>query len=160
MTSGAQDSAALARKLGLRAGQHVALLDAPDSAAAMLCAALPGDVDLDRALRRGDYDLIIVWTLKAAGLEARFADLQACISPDGAIWAVLPKRAVARQRGLTLTWDALQSAALSTDLVDNKIASINDEEYATRFVIRKELRPGQRSSKGRLSASHGDAPSG
>ena len=52
----------------------------------------------------------------------------------------MPKKAVARQRGLTLTWEEMQAAALTTDLVDNKNASMTDEEYGTRFVIRKERR--------------------
>jgi hypothetical protein len=34
----------------------------------------------------------------------------------------------------------MQAAALTTDLVDNKIVSLSDEEYATRFVIRRERR--------------------
>ena len=53
---------------------------------------------------------------------------------------VIPKKAVARQRGLSLTWEEMQAAALTTDLVDNKNANMTDEEYGTRFVIRKERR--------------------
>lgn len=140
MAEGSQDPAALARKLGLRGGQRVALLEAPEAAVPFLCAALPPDVELDRTLGAGPYDIIIFWALTAEGLGQRFADLQARITPEGAIWAVLVKRAVARKRGATLTWEALQSAALATDLVDNKVASIDEEEYATRFVIRKERR--------------------
>ncbi len=34
----------------------------------------------------------------------------------------------------------MQAAALTTDLVDNKIVSLTGEDYATRFVIRKERR--------------------
>jgi len=32
------------------------------------------------------------------------------------------------------------AAALASDLVDNKIASFNPEEYATRLVIRRQAR--------------------
>jgi hypothetical protein len=53
---------------------------------------------------------------------------------------VIPKKPFARARGVELSWEALQAAGLQTDLVDNKIASISDQEYATRFVIRKERR--------------------
>jgi hypothetical protein len=70
----------------------------------------------------------------------RFATLQRQIISDGAIWVVTPKKAVAQRRGLTLTWEEMQAAALTTDLVDNKNASMTDEEYGTRFVIRKERR--------------------
>ncbi len=66
--------------------------------------------------------------------------------PNGAVWAGIPKQRIARQRGLTLTWEEMQAAALQTDLVDNKGASISDEEYATRFVIRKDQRASYRSA--------------
>ena len=74
-------------------------------------------------------------------LAGRFAALQWRIMPDGAIWAMLLKKPIARTRSVTLTWEAMQAAALQTDLVDNKIASFSDEEYGTRFVIRRERRP-------------------
>ncbi len=61
--------------------------------------------------------------------------------PDGAIWVMLLKQPIALRRGVTLTWDAMQAAALQTDLVDNKIATFSDEEYGTRFVLRRERRP-------------------
>ena len=53
----------------------------------------------------------------------------------------MPKKKYARQRGIDFTWEELQAAGLQTDLVDNKIASLTEEEYGTRFVIRKERRP-------------------
>jgi hypothetical protein len=41
---------------------------------------------------------------------------------------------------MDLSWEQVQQAALRTDLVDNKIASVSDQEYGTRFVIRKDRR--------------------
>ena len=34
----------------------------------------------------------------------------------------------------------MQAAALTTDLVDNKNAAFSEQDYATRFVIRKDRR--------------------
>ncbi len=34
----------------------------------------------------------------------------------------------------------MQVAGLQTDLVDNKVASIDEQDYGTRFVIRKAKR--------------------
>jgi hypothetical protein len=34
----------------------------------------------------------------------------------------------------------MQAAGLQTDLVDNKVASVTEQDYGTRFVIRKERR--------------------
>ena len=70
----------------------------------------------------------------------RFQDLQHRIVPTGAIWAVIPKKKYARKWGIDFTWEELQAAGLQTDLVDNKVASIDEETYGTRFVIRAEYR--------------------
>lgn len=69
-----------------------------------------------------------------------FQRLQGAIEPDGAVWAVIPKKKFARARGIDFSWEALQAAGLQTDLVDNKVVSVSEETYATRFVIRKENR--------------------
>jgi hypothetical protein len=93
-------------------------------------------------VRRTDsrYDMIFFWPRTLDGLAARFAALEWVMNPDGALWVAMPKQAAAKKRGLTFTWNEMQAAALTTDLVDNKIASLDQEEYATRFVIRRERR--------------------
>jgi hypothetical protein len=83
---------------------------------------------------------LLFWPSRLEGLVERFAQLQWQIVPEGAIWAVIPKKPFARARGIAFTWEAMQLAGLQTDLVDNKIATLSAEEYATRFVIRKEHR--------------------
>jgi hypothetical protein len=84
--------------------------------------------------------MIFFWPVQLEGLVDLFAHLQHQIQPDGAIWAVLPKQKFARSRGVSLFWEEMQAAALHTDLVDNKVVSLSKEEYATRFVIRKDRR--------------------
>jgi hypothetical protein len=129
----------LVTKLGIKPGEKVALLAAPPALAAALEQAAPGAEFYD-ALGDAPYELILFWPTQADGLAETFAQLQRQIVPDGAIWAVIPRQPVARKRGFALSWEAMQAAGLQTDLVDNKIASVSDEEYATRFVIRKERR--------------------
>jgi hypothetical protein len=135
----------LATRLGIKPGDNVALLGAPDALAATLQQACPGAEFYD-SLDAAPFELLLFWPTSLDGLTETFARLQRQIVPNGAIWAVIPKQRVARQRGLTLTWEAMQAAALQTDLVDNKIASVSDEEYATRFVIRKERRSKERAA--------------
>ena len=139
------DASNLARKLGIVPGCSILLLDAPAPSAALLRDACPPGVTVAAADDGADrYDLIFLWLrLRAVdGLTERFAALQWRIVPNGAIWAMLLKKPVALKRGVTLTWEQMQAAALQTDLVDNKIASFSDEEYGTRFVIRRERRRG------------------
>lgn len=134
----------LARKLGIAPGQAVCLLDPPAASEALLRAACPPGVTLVVAETGSDhsdrYDAVFLWPTALAGLPRRFAALQHAIVLSGAIWAVMPNKRTAPQRGISFTWDEMQAAALTTDLVDNKIVSLSDEEYATRFVIRKERR--------------------
>jgi hypothetical protein len=130
----------LAKMLGINPGHSVCLLEAPAASAALLRQACPPDVRLCDPPFAGRCDILLFWPARLDGLVERFAELQDRIVPDGAIWAVIPKKPFARARGVDLTWEALQAAGLQTDLVDNKIASLSAEEYATRFVIRKERR--------------------
>ena len=138
------DVSNLARKLGITPGCSVLLLDALAPSAALLREACPPGVSLAEAewadVGAESYDLIFLWPRTIAGLAAKFAALQWRITPDGAIWVVLLKKPIARKRGVALTWEETQAAALQTDLVDNKIASFSGEEYGTRFVIRRERR--------------------
>ncbi len=136
------DPSNLARKLGIVPGYTVLLLDAPTPSAALLRDACPPGVALDETDDGADrYDLIFFSPQIADGLAERFAALQGRIVPDGAIWVMLLKKPIAHKRGVTLTWETMQAAALQTDLVDNKIATFSDEEYGTRFVLRRERRP-------------------
>jgi hypothetical protein len=129
----------LATKLGIKPGYKVALPSAPAGLASLLEDACPVAEFYD-TLSDAPYEIILFWPTELAGLTDTFARLQRQIVPDGAIWAINPKQRIARQRGMTFTWKDIQAAALQTDLVDNKIASVSDEEYATRFVIRKDRR--------------------
>jgi len=130
----------LARKLGIQSGHVVCLLNAPPEAAALLRQECPEQVSFSDTLEHGPYNTILFWPTHLAGLSDRFAQLQRHIVPDGAIWAVIPKKPFARARGIDFSWPDVQRAALQTDLVDNKVATLSVKEYATRFVIRKDRR--------------------
>ncbi|HEY7093739.1 MAG TPA: DUF3052 family protein [Ktedonobacterales bacterium] len=137
--------ASLARKLGLKPGQTICLLEEATLETARVIRAacaedVGGDVAITESLNSAPFDMIFYWPREIESLAGRFAALQGKIVSDGAIWVVIPKKAVAQRRGLTLTWEEMQTAALTTDLVDNKNANMTDEEYGTRFVIRKERR--------------------
>jgi hypothetical protein len=130
----------LARKLGIQPGQTVCLLGAPAGIAALLRDACPFDVTFDEALGDGRYQIILFWPSRLDGLTEELAGLQFNIVPDGAIWVVIPKKKYAAKRGISFSWEAMQAAGLQTDLVDNKVATVSEEDYGTRFVIRKDRR--------------------
>src|SRR5689334_24839449 len=109
------DTANLARKLGIVPGCSILLLDAPAPSAELLRDTCPAGVTVTDADDGADpYDLIFLWLRAADGLVERFVALQWRIVPNGAIWVMLLKKPVARKRGVTLTWEAMQAAALQT----------------------------------------------
>lgn len=132
----------LARKLGLKAGQAVCMLGASPEGAAAVRAACRVGAALTEKLGCGVFDVILFWPRRRRDLEASFARLQGKIRLDGSIWAVIPKKASPRSRDVDFGWEDVQTAGLTTDLVDNKTASITADEYGTRFVIRKDRRGG------------------
>lgn len=134
--------ASLARKLGIRPGQRICLLDAPAQAAEVIERAAAGSATITDRLDALPYDSVFWWPAALEGFAEQMATLRCHITPSGSVWVVIPKKAFAARRGVTFTWEQMQAAALTTDLVDNKIAALTAEEYATRFVIRKDRRGG------------------
>ena len=130
----------LAQKLGIKPGARIRLIDAPTEVAQQVRDACPPGVEILEGATELRCEFIFVWPTRRAELKATFQQLQSQITPDGAVWAVIPKKQFAGKRGVDFSWEELQAAGLQTDLVDNKVATISPEDYGTRFVIRKELR--------------------
>jgi hypothetical protein len=130
----------LAEKLGINPGYWVCLLDAPEDAANLIKAECSEGVSYSENLGDVPFDVVLFWPQKIEGLTEIIARLQTHIHPGGSIWVVIPKKKYAPQRGITFSWEEMQAAGLQTDLVDNKVASVTDQDYGTRFVIRKERR--------------------
>lgn len=130
----------LAKKLGIKPGDRVALVAAPPGMADYLRPELPPGVLLSVGLPEQRCEVLLFWPSRFAGLVEKFRDLQNRIVPDGAIWAVMPKKKFLAKWDVDYTWEQLQAAGLQTDLVDNKVASLDEETYGTRFVIRRDRR--------------------
>jgi hypothetical protein len=132
--------ATLAHKLGIEPGHAILLLDPTLATAELLRAECPLAEFFPEHRPGKRFDAAFFWPSTLDGLTTRFATLQRRIIPAGAVWAVIPKKPVAKRLGLALTWEEVQAAGLRTDLVDNKIVSLSADEYATRFVIRTNRR--------------------
>jgi hypothetical protein len=130
----------LAKKLGIKPGDRVAMVAAPPGMGDYLRPELSPGVLLAAGLPEERCEVILFWPKRLGGLEEKFRDLQNRIVPDGAIWAVMPKKKFVAKWDIDYTWEQMQAAGLQTDLVDNKVASVDDETYGTRFVIRRDRR--------------------
>ena len=126
----------LAKKLGIRAGDTVALVGAPDGFEDEL-EGLPDGVELRRRTG-GKPQVVLLFTTKARDLERRFPTLAKSVWPAGSVWVAWPKRS----SGVATDLDEnrLRDIGLPHGLVDNKVCAVNDVWSGLRFVWRKENR--------------------
>jgi hypothetical protein len=92
----------------------------------------------------GRYGLVLCFALSAVPLDRLATELVRVTHPDGAIWLVVWKKDLLRDGASG--WAETQEAMLDTGWVDNKLLSLGQEVYATRYVRRR--RPGKRELDG------------
>jgi hypothetical protein len=126
----------LVKKLGLKPGFTVAILDAPEGFDETL-GEVPDDVTVTRRLG-GSKDMVIVFTTERAALARRLGALRAAIAPDGMIWVVWPKKSSGVPTDVTE--DVVREVVLPTGLVDVKVCAVDATWSGLKIVIRKELR--------------------
>ncbi len=130
----------LFHKLNIQAGNTIYLLDPRPGIVEVLEVSAPPGVLFSEDLTEQPFDQILFWPKQLEALSDQIAQMANIITPAGAIWLIIPKKKYTIARGISFSWEAMQAEALQTDLVDNKIASFSETDYATRFVIRKEHR--------------------
>lgn len=120
----------LAKKLGIKPGNRVGLIGAPEGFEATL-DGLPEDVRLSRRAA-GRFDVIIFFTRRAAELERRFGPLAAKLDNAGGLWVAWPKKASGVATDVV---EALvRRTGLDGGLVDNKICAVDETWSGLRFV--------------------------
>lgn len=132
----------LATKLGIRSGDRLALLGAPEQLDELL-APLPDDV-VTRTQARGRFDVIVSFHTRRAELARRQDVLLRALDVDGALWMAWPKRA--SKRPTDLTEDVQRELWLPLGLVDTKVCAIDDVWSGLRLCWRKELRAERRAA--------------
>ena len=136
----------LARKLGIKAGHTVTLLDAPAGFAEELAETLPDDVRIrTRLARTGDSDVIVAFHTSRARLDRRTAALVDALEVDGGLWLGRPKLTTGIPTDLTE--DTVREVFLPLGLVDNKVCAIDETWSGQRVVWRTERRPALRSAR-------------
>ena len=134
----------LARKLGIKAGDRLTLVGAPEGFADTL-GQLPDGVTVRRRLR-GREDVIVAFFTTAAELARRLPALVAALEPAGGLWLAWPKRS----SGVVtdLGDGAVRELGLGAGLVDNKVCAIDPTWSGLRFVHRRADRPGSSAASG------------
>lgn len=126
----------LAKKLGIKAGHRLALLDAPDEMSGWL-APLPEDITIRRDVRSG-ADVVVAFFDRRAALTRRLPALLRAIYPDGGLWVAWPKKASGV--ATDITEDTVRGLGLEAGVVDNKVCAISEVWSGLRLVHRVENR--------------------
>ncbi|MGN6106219.1 MAG: DUF3052 domain-containing protein [Kofleriaceae bacterium] len=121
----------LPKKLGIKAGHKVCLLDAPGSVQRHL---KQDDVRITHDLRLPPVDVVVLFVERLADLERRFADIAARLHPAGGFWV-----AFRTHRG-DISDDVIRRIALAAGMVDNKTCEIDASWTGMRLVLRDEIR--------------------
>lgn len=126
----------LVQKLGIRAGDVVGLLGAPEGAEDLL-VGLPDDVTFRRRAQ-GTLDLALSFDTRRASLERRVGPVLRAMRVDGCWWVAWPKRAAGVPTDITE--DVVRAVALPLGLVDVKVCAIDETWSGLKLMWRKDRR--------------------
>jgi len=125
----------LPKKLGIREGTVVALVDAPDGFEARLGAFPPGA--RIRRGARGSADITLRFVRTRRELDGKIARLKSSAA-NGGLWILWPKKA---DRGAPdVSQVMVRKAGLAQGLVDFKISAIDATWSGLRFTLRGRRR--------------------
>ena len=116
----------LEKKLGIKPGHRVMLLNAPAG------FALAGVRPVTRA--SGFADVILTFHTERHDLARRVPVLRERMEQNAGLWIAWPKKA--SKRPTDITEDVVREIAFANRLVDNKVAAIDEVWSGLRLVIR------------------------
>ena len=127
----------LPKKLGIREGSRVMLVNAPVGFGELL-TPMPDGV---RILKRvaGVIDVAVLFAIEQAELIRWFDTLTASLDTAGRLWVAWPKKA--SKVFTDIDFGFAQGIGLDAGLVDNKSASITEVYQGLQFVHRLKDRP-------------------
>jgi hypothetical protein len=128
----------LPKKLGIKPGQRLLLVGAPERFEVQTLGELPDGVEVRRRVS-GTADVIVAFFDRRVELERRMPGLRERMEPAAGLWIAWPKRASGV--ATDLTEDVVRELALTHVLVDNKVCAIDETWSGLRLVIRLRDRP-------------------
>lgn len=131
MTSG-YSSKPLASKMGIKPGQRIIILHAPEGYLTVLGTALDGVEVADEL--SGMFDLIQYFTTERAAYERDFPRLQDALNTAGILWVSWPKKAAKLKTDLDENF--IREFGLANGLVDVKVIAVDERWSGLKFVRR------------------------
>jgi hypothetical protein len=121
----------LPKKLGIKPGAHVWLIDAPSDVRAELNSALAG---CESVRGKAPLDFAMIFTKSKAELAREFPRITKLLAPAGMLWVSWPKKS----SGVSTDLDENQVRRIGLDagLVDIKVCAVTDVWSGLKFVRR------------------------
>ena len=136
-------STPLAKKLGIKEGSRIALVNAPKDFESEL-GSLPEKAQLVKRVT-SSLDIILFFVLTERALAREFSKLAEKLVANGMIWIAWPKKS----SGVTtdLMFSNVQRIGLNAGLVDVKICAVDETWSGLKFVYRLKDRPRKTETK-------------
>jgi len=136
----------LPKKLGIKDGFRIALVEMPADVRSDLNEALGGC----KVVRDGPLDFAMVFVKTQAELKQKYSKLAKQLAPAGMLWLSWPKKS----SGIAtdMNENDVRKMGLDAGLVDVKVCAVNDIWSGVKFVIRVKDRKADSSSSLRSSS--------
>ena len=118
--------------MGIKSGQRIIILHAPDGYDATL-GMLPDAVEIVHKLE-GTFDLIQYFTTERAVYERDFPILRDALVTAGMLWVCWPKKAA--KMATDLDDNLVRTIGLANGLVDVKVIAVDERWSGLKFVRR------------------------
>jgi hypothetical protein len=122
----------LAKKLGIKEGFRIALVNAPKNFQSEL-GELPDNVQFISGAAKS-LDMILLFVLTERALVRDFAKLAARLTANGMLWIAWPKKSSGV--ATDLVEQRVQRIGLDAGLVDVKVCAIDETWSGLKFVYR------------------------
>lgn len=116
----------IAQKLGINSGDEITVINPPENYLKIIGLS---SIKLGHILKINSK-LIHYFTVSKFQLEKEFPKLKGCLAKDGVLWVSNPKDS------LDLDQTDVMEIGLKNGLVDVKVASLNNDWSAMKFVYR------------------------
>lgn len=126
----------LAKKLGFKPGQRLAVVGAPANYR-KLVTPLPDGVEIGGKVGKAT-DVVHFFTASKADLAKSLAAWLKVLGPEAPIWVSWPKKAA--RVPTDVTEDTIRAVALPMGLVDIKVCAVDETWSGLKLVMRTELR--------------------
>jgi hypothetical protein len=126
----------LAKKLGIKDGMRLSVLNAPDGYASWL-KGLPPTARIESTLVR-PAAAVHLFTKTRRELERELPRLRIALAPAGFVWVSWPKKASGV--ATDITEDVIRAVALPLGFVDVKVCAVNEVWSGLKLVIRRSER--------------------